>query len=222
MRKHILAWVIKIKEKKEILIRIVYFNDIYNYYNTYEILKEKTINTYFTHFTSFCLALSLNFNHNKMKNNHQKQQPRRFFKISVLFFQEQPLYNFPGRSICSLNRHKFSRRVFQTGMLFQRRVICSLNRPYYLIEQIKIFRIRIPYLVFEHIFSRKIPPVEQIFHVSHFGNRSRWLLSNHLCFPLQQLATKTKYFRQSCRFRFLYPTLLSDNFREKGKLNPVK
>ena len=41
----------------------------------------------------------------------QKQPPRQFSKISVLFFQEQPFYNFPGGSICSSNRHEFSRRV---------------------------------------------------------------------------------------------------------------
>ena len=31
----------------------------------------------------------------------QNQPPRQFFKLSVLFFQEQPFYNFPGESICS-------------------------------------------------------------------------------------------------------------------------
>ena len=40
-----------------------------------------------------------------------KQPPRQFLKISVLFFQEQPFYNIPGGSICSSNRHEFSRRV---------------------------------------------------------------------------------------------------------------
>ena len=30
----------------------------------------------------------------------------------VLFFQEQPFYNFPGGSICSSNRHEFSRTVY--------------------------------------------------------------------------------------------------------------
>ena len=61
----------------------------------------------------------------------QPHEPRRFFKISVLFFQPgaQPFYNFPGGSICLsnrqvffqesqglyiifFNRHKFSRRQF--------------------------------------------------------------------------------------------------------------
>ena len=42
---------------------------------------------------------------------YQKQPPRQFSKISVLFFQEQPFYNFPGGYICSSNRHEFSRRV---------------------------------------------------------------------------------------------------------------
>ena len=44
-------------------------------------------------------------------HNFQKQPPRQFLKISVLFFQEQPFYNFPGGSICSSNRHEFSRKV---------------------------------------------------------------------------------------------------------------
>ena len=44
-------------------------------------------------------------------DNLQKQPPRQFSKISVLFFQEQPFYNFPGGYICSSNRHEFSRRV---------------------------------------------------------------------------------------------------------------
>ena len=42
----------------------------------------------------------------------KKKPSRRFYKISVLFFQEQPFYNFPGGSICSSNRHCFSRRVY--------------------------------------------------------------------------------------------------------------
>ena len=65
----------------------------------------------------------------------QKQPSRRYFKISVLFFQEQPFYNFPGESIYSLKRHVFSRK--QT-CFFQGSFICSSNRPYYFIEQILI------------------------------------------------------------------------------------
>ena len=93
-----------------------------------------------------------------------------FFSRSNLFiiFQESPFVprtdmNFPGGSICSSNRHTFSRRVymffeqtriFQEGYskrhLFQGGSICSSNRPCYLIEQILIFP-RNPYLVLEHI-----------------------------------------------------------------------
>ena len=107
----------------------------------------------------------------------QKQPPRQFSKISVLFFQEQPFYNFPGGYICSSNRHEFSRRVnlfveqtriFQEGLyvlrtdtnfpgglfektcFFQGGSICSSNRPYYLIEQILIFPETL-ILVLEHI-----------------------------------------------------------------------
>ena len=53
------------------------------------------------------------FDINKLiqKDIIQNQPPRQFSKISVLIFQEQPFYNFPGGSICSSNRHDFSRRV---------------------------------------------------------------------------------------------------------------
>ena len=47
--------------------------------------------------------------------------------------------NFPGGSICSSNRHEFSRRAYRKDMFFQGSSICSSNRPYYLIEQILIF-----------------------------------------------------------------------------------
>ena len=107
---------------------------------------------------------------------YQKQPPRQFSKISVLFFQEQPFYNFPGGSICSSNRHKFSKRfhlfveqtwIFQEGLyvlrtdtnfpggliektcFFKEVLSGSSNRPYHLIEQINFPRN--PYLVLEHI-----------------------------------------------------------------------
>ena len=72
-----------------------------------------------------------------------------FFSRSNLFiiFQEGPFVprtdmNFPGGSICSSNRHEFSRSVymfFEQTRIFQEGSICSSNRPYYLIEQILIF-----------------------------------------------------------------------------------
>ena len=68
--------------------------------------------------------------------NFQKQPPRQFSKISVLFLQEQPFYNFPsvrwkdmnfpGGSICSSNRHEFSKDrlyVLQTDTNFPRGLI---------------------------------------------------------------------------------------------------
>ena len=58
----------------------------------------------------------------------QKQPPRQFSKITVLFFQEQPFYNFPGRSICSSNRHEFSRRVY---MFFEQIQIFQDSRRAY-------------------------------------------------------------------------------------------
>ena len=79
----------------------------------------------------------------------QKQPPRQFSKISVLFFQEQPSYNFPGGSICSSNRNEFSRRVH---------LICSSNRHefsrrvYMYFEQTRIFQ---EGLSTRHVFSRR-------------------------------------------------------------------
>ena len=82
----------------------------------------------------------------------QKQPPRQFSKTSVLFFQEQHFYNFPGGSICSSNKHEFSRRVhmffeqtriFQEGYskrhVFSRRFYLFVEQTLnYLIEQILI------------------------------------------------------------------------------------
>ena len=99
----------------------------------------------------------------------QKQPPRQFSKISVLFFQEQPFYNFPEGSICSSNRHEFSRRVhlfveqtwiFQEGLYVLR---TDMNFPGGLIEKTRFFKEvlsvhrtdtnfpRNPYLILEHI-----------------------------------------------------------------------
>ena len=86
---------------------------------------------------------------------------KRFFKLSVLFFKEQPFYNFPGGSIilscipvlfkkfavggliiCSSNRHVFSRKVY---LLFVEQTLLShqtdTNFP------------RNTYLVLKHIFN---------------------------------------------------------------------
>ena len=93
----------------------------------------------------------------------QKQPPRQFSKISVLFFQEQPFYNFPGGSICSSNRHEFSGRVymfFEQTRIFQeglsKRHVFS-RRFYLFIEQTFLSHRtdtnfpKNPYLVLEHI-----------------------------------------------------------------------
>ena len=87
----------------------------------------------------------------------QKQPPRQFSKISVLFFQEQPFYNFPGTcpfvprtdmnfpggSKCSSNRYEFSRTVggliektcfFKEVSVHRTDLIFSSNRPYFLIK----------------------------------------------------------------------------------------
>ena len=64
--------------------------------------------------------------------------------------------NFPGGSICSSNRHKFSRRVHQKDMFFQGGSICSSNRPYYLIEQILIFPETLIYTSNKYSFSRSL------------------------------------------------------------------
>ena len=72
--------------------------------------------------------------------------------------------NFPGGSICSSNRHKFSRRVYicssnrhefswrayRKDMFFQGGSICLSNRPY-LSHRTDTNFPRNPYLVLEHI-----------------------------------------------------------------------
>ena len=101
--------------------------------------------------------------------------------------------NFPGGSICSSNRHEFSRRVylfieqtriFQEGLskrhVFSRRgSICSSNRPYYLIEQILIFLTN-PYLVLEHILIFQEPLFSHRTD-THFS-RKPYLVLEHLRF----------------------------------------
>ena len=99
----------------------------------------------------------------------QKQPPRQFSKISVLFFQEQPFYNFPGGSICSSNRHEFSRRVymfFEQTQIFQegysKRHVFS-RRFYLFVEQTLLSHRtdtnfpRNPYLVLKHILIFQEP-----------------------------------------------------------------
>ena len=93
-----------------------------------------------------------------------KQPPRRFLKISVLFFQEQPFYNFPGGSIYSSNRHVFSRRVYnvlrtdtnfpgrfvEKTCFFSRRVYLFVEQTLlsrYLIEHIRIFQNNLYFLI---------------------------------------------------------------------------
>ena len=53
-----------------------------------------------------------------------------FKKRRVYLFVEQTLF-LPEASICSLNRHKFSRRVYRTDMSFQEGSTCSSNRPFF-------------------------------------------------------------------------------------------
>ena len=78
-----------------------------------------------------------------------------FFQFSKrVYLLVEQIYFFPGGSICSSNRHVFSRRVYIT---------CSTNRhihifqeglskkPYYLIEQKYTNFSRNPFLVLEHI-----------------------------------------------------------------------
>ena len=84
-----------------------------------------------------------------------------FFSRSNLFiiFQEGPFVprtdmNFPGGSICSSDRHEFSRRVYRKDMFFQGGSICSSNTPYYLIEQILIFPETLIYTSNTYEFSR--------------------------------------------------------------------
>ena len=105
-----------------------------------------------------------------------------FFSRSNLFiiFQEGPFVprtdmNFPGGSICSSNRHEFSRRVymfFEQTRIFQeglsKRYVFS-RRFYLFVEQILLSHRtdinfpRNPYLVLEHI---------RIFQEPLFSNRT--------------------------------------------------
>ena len=69
--------------------------------------------------------------------------------------------NFPGGSICSSNRHEFSRRAIQKDIFFQGGSICSSNRPCYLhwcylMTSNRYSFSRKLYLVLEHLrFSRR-------------------------------------------------------------------
>ena len=85
----------------------------------------------------------------------QKQPPRWFFKKSVLFFQEQPFYNFPEGFICSLNRHVFfeQTQIFQESLsnrhLFSRRVYLFVKQTL-LSHRTDTNFTRNPYLVLKH------------------------------------------------------------------------
>ena len=124
----------------------------------------------------------------------QKQPPRQFSKISVLFFQEQPFYNFPGVSICSSNRHEFSRtvynmffehtRIFQEGL--SKRHVFS-RRLYLFVEQTILLSHRTdtnfpinPYLVLEHI---RIFQGASIFSSNRYSfSRKPYLVLEHIRF----------------------------------------
>ena len=64
------------------------------------------------------------------------------FKISVLFFQEQPFYNFSGGSNRLSNRHDFSRRVYifvEQTLLSHRKDTNFPQNSYLVLEHIRIF-----------------------------------------------------------------------------------
>ena len=100
----------------------------------------------------------------------QKQPPRQFSKISVLFsrsnlfiiFQECPFVpqtdmNFSGGSICSSNRHEFSRRAYRKDMFFSRRFYLFVKQN--LVSHLTDINFpRNPYLVLEltYEFSRSL------------------------------------------------------------------
>ena len=99
----------------------------------------------------------------------QKQPPRRFFKLSVLFFRSNLFSIFQEGLFVSRTNIFFSRRVYlfvaSNRHVFSRRVYitCSTNRhihifqeglskkPYYLIAQKYTNFSRNPFLVLEHI-----------------------------------------------------------------------
>ena len=79
-----------------------------------------------------------------------------FFSRSNLFiiFQEGPFVprtdmNFPGGSICSSNRHEFSRRAYRKTCFFKE--VLSVRRTDYIISSNDTNFPRNPYLVPEHI-----------------------------------------------------------------------
>ena len=115
-----------------------------------------TVNLFMSIILRLILIISLFFSSRSSHRDSFRKYLFFFSRSNLLkFFQECPFaprtdMNFPGGSICSSNRHEFSRRAYQKDMFFQGGSICSSNRPYYLIEQILIFP-RNPYLVLEHI-----------------------------------------------------------------------
>ena len=83
----------------------------------------------------------------------QKQSPKRFFKISVLIFQEQPFYNLPGGSIIFFERACFfpgdfieqtfyfqGLSVREQSLLSQRTDTNFPRNPYLVLKHIRIFQ----------------------------------------------------------------------------------
>ena len=117
--------------------------------------------------------------------------------------------NFPGGSICSSNRHEFSRRAYRKNMFFQEDSICSSNRLYYLIEQILIFPETLSSPRTHKSFQENpMPCTYRHFPFSnrYFANKSRWLLLSFvrrtdMIFPGASICSSNRheFFRRSYR-----------------------
>ena len=127
--------------------------------------------------------------------------------------------NFPGGSICSLNRHKFSRRAYRKDMFFKEggsvfveqtlishQTDTDISRnPYLVLEHIQIFQEPLfsnqtdvysfskkPYLVLEHLrFSRRIYLVLEYMQFSR-----RPLCLEHIGIFQENTASRTDFFNE--------------------------
>ena len=95
-----------------------------------------------------------------------------FLKYLFFFFLEKPLYNFLGGSICSSNRHVFSRRVnlpveqiltLQEALLFHQTHKFSKSL-YFLKEQTSIFQEALSDHKTHRIFQEALCHRTGIFH----------------------------------------------------------
>ena len=100
----------------------------------------------------------------------QKQPPRQFSKISVLFFQEQHFYNFPARSLY----------FFIEQILFFQEALSSPRTPTIFQETLSSPRTHTIFQEPPMARTHRYFPGRYPLSNRYFANRSRWLLS--FCF----------------------------------------